>query len=342
MKANRAQIERALDAPSSDVRVFLLYGPDESQSRELAARIGRRLGPEAERIDLTGASLKSDPARLADEAASSSLFGDPRYIRVEPAGDEMFAALDAVLDMGAVAINPVVIVAGALRKDSRLLKRVLADRAALAFASYLPEGNDADRLAAAMAREHGLRLEGDIAHRLAMSTGGDRALLTREIEKLSLYADAAAERPATLELSAFDAISADSSEGDLSRLIDALLSGHGEQVTAEIARLAVEGVEGIAILRPLLRRLLLLADLRGRVDHGDSIEAVMAGAGRAVYFKDQPTISAQVARWSAGTLAKAIERIGAVERAVKAPASAGPILVEAELLVLVREGARRR
>ena len=52
MKANRAQIERALDSATTDIRAFLLYGPDESQSRDLAARIGRRLGPAAERVDL--------------------------------------------------------------------------------------------------------------------------------------------------------------------------------------------------------------------------------------------------------------------------------------------------
>jgi DNA polymerase-3 subunit delta len=32
------------------------------------------------------AELRSDPARLADEAASMSLFGEARYVLVEPAG----------------------------------------------------------------------------------------------------------------------------------------------------------------------------------------------------------------------------------------------------------------
>lgn len=341
MKANRAQIERALDAAASEVRAFLLYGPDESQSRDLASRVGRRLGSGAERIDLTGAALKADPARLADEAASSSLFGDPRHIRVEPAGDEMIDAFAALLE-APTAGNPVAIVAGALRKDSKLLKRALAEPAVLAFASYLPEGNDADRLATAMAREHGLRLDGDIAHRLAASTGADRALLAREIEKLALFADASLDHPATLDADGYDAISAARGEGDLSRLIDALLLGRGEQATGEIARLAVEGVEGIAILRPLLRRLLLLADLRVRVDAGDSVETVMGGAGRSVFFKDQPAVSTQLARWNSSNLAKAIERVGMVERAVKAPSSAGPVLVEVELLAIARQAARRR
>ena len=36
------------------------------------------MGAEAERVDLSGAELKADPARLADEAASISLFGGAR------------------------------------------------------------------------------------------------------------------------------------------------------------------------------------------------------------------------------------------------------------------------
>ena len=99
--------------------------------------------------------------------------------------------------------NPVAIVAGALRKDSKLLKRALADAKTMAFASYVPEGNDADRLATAMARERGLSFDRDIAHRLAVSTGGDRALLAREIEKLALYADSSHDRPATLDHAMF-------------------------------------------------------------------------------------------------------------------------------------------
>ena len=87
MKVKEAQIGRALDNPISNgpdgsIRLFLLYGPDESGSRALAARLERAMGPGAERIDLDGATLKEDPARLADEAASFSLFGEKRHIRV--------------------------------------------------------------------------------------------------------------------------------------------------------------------------------------------------------------------------------------------------------------------
>ena len=91
MKANRSQIERALARPA-DTRLFLLHGPDESGSRGLARALAAAMGADAERIDLTGAELKADPARLADEAAAISMFGGARWILVEQAGDDCVAA----------------------------------------------------------------------------------------------------------------------------------------------------------------------------------------------------------------------------------------------------------
>lgn len=341
MKANRGQIERALDAATADTRLFLLYGPDESGSRALADRLAAAMGAEAERIDLTGATLKADPARLADEAAAISLFGGRRYIRVLPAGDEALEAVEALLTAPAAG-NPVVLVAGALRKDAKLLKRTLTDPAALVFASYPPEGDEADRLAATLGQALGLRVRRDIGRRLSEISGGDRAVLSRELEKLALYLDAAPERPADLEHDALDAIAAGSGEGDLSRLVDLLLGGQGGEADAELARLAGEGVEGIAVLRPLLRRLLLLAQLRAEIDAGGAIDQVMASSGRALFWKSKPVVARQLGQWDSRALATAIERVAEAERAIKASGGIGPLAADAEFLAIGRAAARRR
>jgi DNA polymerase-3 subunit delta len=341
VKAQRAQIERALAAPQPEQRLFLLHGPDESGSRELAGRLAKALGPEAERIDLSGSELKGDPARLADEAASISLFGGARFIRVEPAGDEILAAVEALLEAPSAG-NPVVAVAGALRKESKLLKFALASPAILAFASYPPEGGDADRLAQNMAREAGLRITADVARRLASGTAGDRALLAREIEKLALFVDAAPDQVREIDHDALDLLGAASEEGDLSRLVDGVLSGRSEAVDAEIAILAGEGIEGIAIIRALLRRLHLLAQLSAEIAEGRSVEEVMASSGKSLFWKEKPEVSRQLARWKPEAIATAIERLGAAERLVKTNSTLGALAVEAELLAISRHAARLR
>ena len=133
MKAKPADVQRALSKPA-ETRLFLLYGPDEAGSRAWARKLGEAMGADAERIDLKGADLKEDPARLADEAAAISMFGGARWILVEPAGDESVAAVEALIE-APVAGNPVAILAGALKPASKLLKLALAAPDVLALAS---------------------------------------------------------------------------------------------------------------------------------------------------------------------------------------------------------------
>lgn len=341
MKANRGQIERALDAPPADIRLFLLHGPDESGSRQLAERIDRAMGAGAERIDLEGAELKGDPARLADEAAAISLFGGARHIRINPAGDESLAAVEALI-AAEQAGNPAVLIAGALKGTSKLLQLALKSPAILAFASYPPEGQEADRLAMAMARDAGLRLDRDAATRLARAAGNDRAILAREIDKLALYLDAAPDRPADAGHDALDAVGADAGESDLTRMVDAVMGGRPEAAGIELARLAQEGVEGIALLRALIRRLHILIQLRAEIEQGSSPAEVMASSGKSLFWKEKDSIARQISIWPAARLATALGRVLDTERAVKSSASAGPMLVDAELIAIARVAARLR
>jgi DNA polymerase-3 subunit delta len=204
VKAKPADVTRALSRPG-ETRLFLLYGPDESGSRAWVKKLGEAMGADAERIDLRGAELKEDPARLADEAASISMFGGARWILVEQAGDESLAAVEALLDAPAAG-NPVAIVAGALKPASKLLKAATAAKNALALASYPPDGGNADRLVIDLARAHGLNVRSDVARRLAEAGGGNRAIIDQELAKLALYLDASTQAPKSLEHEAVDAV----------------------------------------------------------------------------------------------------------------------------------------
>lgn len=342
MKAKKPEIERALAAPG-DIRLFLLYGPDEAGSRALLKRLAAAMGDGAERIDLAGAELKADPARLADEAAALSMFGDRRWILVEQAGDEIAAAVDALLDAPAAG-NPVAVVAGALRATSALAKRVLAAPNAMGFISYPPDARDADRLVAELARPRGLDMRGDVARRIAEDCGGNRALIERELEKYALYLGAAPGAVATLDHDAVDALGADSGADDQAqaRLIDAALRGDPAALEAELERLASEGVQGIALTRPMLKRLAQLARLRAEVDQGQSPAAVIASAGKAIFWKDKDKIARELTRWRGDLLAKAIGRMIDAERDVMRRGGAGAIAADAELLALCRQAARLR
>lgn len=340
MKASRGEIERALKAPAG-ILFFLLHGPDDSGSRALAAMIGAALGAEAERVDFTGGDLKADPARLADEAASISMFGGARWIVVEPAGDESVPALEALLEAPAAG-NPVVLLAGGLKPASKLLKLALGARQALAFASYLPDAREADRLAVELGRAEGLILRPDVARRIAESCGGNRALIARECAKFALYAGAAPEAPRAIDHDVVDALGADSDEGDLSRLVGSAASGDAAGLEAELARLHAEGQEGITLIRAMLRRMSLLARLRAEVEQGSSPAAVMASSGKSLFWKEKDEVGRQLARWRADLVAKAMSRLLEAERQVKASGGVGPLAADEELFAICRQAGRLR
>jgi DNA polymerase-3 subunit delta len=288
---------------------------------------------------LSSAQLKADPALLADEAASISMFGGARHIRVDPATDEATEAVEALMEASSAG-NPVVLVAGSLRKDARLVKLALSSPMALAFASYAPEGQAADRVAIELAREAGLRLEPRAAQALVAATNADRALLAREVEKLALYLDASPEDPRPADMAALGAIGAANDESDLSAIVDAVMGGRPDQAAAELR--LIGPAEAISVVRALLRRLAQITPLRAEVATGRSPDAVVAAAGKAIFFKDQKVVAGLLQRWTPDRLATATTRLAALERAYKRSGTAGMVLVGEELLTIARAAAARR
>ncbi|MDO7835841.1 DNA polymerase III subunit delta [Sphingobium sp. HBC34] len=341
MKASRGQIEKALDAPPADVRFFLLYGPDEASSQALAKRLERAMGPQAERIDLDGPTLKDDPARLSDEAASFSMFGDRRWVRISGLAEDSVPALTALLE-GEVAGNPVLAVAGALKSTSKLLKLALDHKAALAFISYQPDAREAEQIAIGIAREGGLRLPTELARRIVALANGDRALMAGEIEKLILYLDAAPDRPCEASAEALDALSADNPDTEVAPLVNAVLGGDLKAMHQELVGLSETGATMASVIRPLLNRAMLIATIRDAFDASGRLEAAVESAGKAVFWKEKGLVSRQVRTWDAPGIARVIQRLLEAERATRSGRGTGDLLVRHELLAITRQAARER
>lgn len=340
MKADKRQIERALDHPAGDARCVLLYGPDEAGSLLLADRLGRAMGSDAERVDLDGSTLAKDVARLADEAASSSLFGGPRWIRVRASGDEVFDAVEALLDLPRAG-NPVAVVAGALKPTSKLLKLALASPAVLAFASYLPDAREAVPLVTTLASNLHLRLSPDDAQRIFDASAGDRAVIARELEKLALFVDADETAPKTLSSDALAAIGAGEGETSSTTLIDAVLTGRGTDAVEELRALSGAGDDGIPLVRAMLRRLLQLASLRSEADRSSLTQVMNGPSAKSLFWKNKPVVQAELQRWSSTDLAMLVDRVTAAQASLLVSGGAGAVLASQELITIARAAAGR-
>ena len=325
LRGDNAAALKALDAPAANIRLYLLYGPDEAGSEALAARLGKAMGPGAERIDLDGPTLRGDPARLSDEAAAISMFGDKRWIKVQPAGEEVLPAVEALLQAPATG-DPVVIIAGNLRKTSKLLTLCDGHKAVVAIVSYAPEGRNAEQLAVTMARDLGLELPGDLAKRLVALTSGERGLLASEIEKIALYLDATPEEPKAATAQALDVLGAEGGEQQLFKAAMVVLSGNIRGTEHEIAHLRQSGGSLAGLLRITLQRAVGLAQAQ-------------AGQGARFGGRGDEDIAA---RWSSDSLDKAINRMAEAERTSRLSHQIGEAVLAQELVNVARLAARGR
>nr|WP_294851521.1 DNA polymerase III subunit delta [uncultured Sphingomonas sp.] len=312
MKTAKGQYPAALDRPDPAIRFYLFHGADGAGSRALAIRLLKGLG-DAEKFIVLGNSVKLDPASLADEAGAMALFGGPRAIWIEPAGEEIVEGVQALLDAPA-SESAVIALAGPLRKTSSLLKLAESHGAALSHVSYVPEGRDMDRLVVDLGRNVGLRIAPDLAQRISHASGGNQAIAAQELEKLAMFVGVSTDEPRDLSHDDLDAVGADSAEGDWLKLGDLALSGRMDAVLDELARLPHGGSEAIPILRSLQRRLLMLAPLRARVEGGERPDAVLTSMGKALFWKDKPLVQRLLASWSAERIAEAARRVAELEQ----------------------------
>ena len=339
MKANKSLIGRAVDQPDSKVRFYLFLGPDEAQSRALAARLLEALS--AQKFVIAGGAVKASPALLVDEAAALSLFGDRRLIWVEPAGNDIVEGVEALLSAESVE-SPVAAIAGTLTKSSPLLKLAESAPTALAFTAYVPEGDEAVRMVIDAGRRFGLKISPPVAARVAEACANDQAIVAQELDKFASYAGASPHSPRELEHETVDAVGVGAGEGDFLRFADLALLGEVGDLSDAIARLPSGGSEAIPAIRSLQRRLLMLAPARARIERGERVEAVMASFGRALFWKDKDAVAKMLRTWSADGLATAAERVGALERDLMFTDAPENEALGEELLAIARKARSRR
>ena len=339
MKAQRGSIIRSVEQPDRSIRFYLLYGPDDSGSRGLADKLQKALG--AEKFTLTVASVKADSAILAAEAGAISLFGGARLIWVDAAGDEIVEAVEALLEAPALE-SPVVAIGGALRKTSSLVKLAEAHEAALAHASYAPEGRDADRMVIDLGRAEGLHIDPSIASSVAAACNSNQAIVAHELAKFALYLQASPGSPKELTYDVIDLLGAESGEGDMMRLGDLALAGQANELFEELDRVALSNSEAIPVVRALQRRLIQLAGLRAKVDAGQSVDAVMTSMGKALFWKDKALMQRLLSGWNSERLAAMLERTAALEKAIIFSDEPPVAALEEELVTIARAAQRKR
>jgi DNA polymerase-3 subunit delta len=312
-----ADIQRALARWDPAIRLLLLAGQDEPASRTLAAAAVKALSDPADPlsvVDLTPDELKSDPARLADEAASISMFGGRRVIRVDGAGEGVGQAA-ALLLAAPAAGNPVIMLAGDLSKASGLRKLAEDSPLALLLISWPMKADELDQWLRSEARSHGLRLEPGVAERLIATSDSDTAILTSELQKFALFLNSSAEAPKALERAHLALLGADSAEEDLNLLVSAVVNSDQRQLERQLRLLA--GSSSIPALRAVARRLLQLAEARAAVDAGAQPSAAVQALRPPIFWGERDAFTAALRHWPMPRIRAALAAVLQGEQGIK-------------------------
>ncbi|MDG5751774.1 DNA polymerase III subunit delta [Qipengyuania sp. XHP0211] len=286
---------------AQDCGVFFFCGQDEAGASAAASDLASWLPEPGERVEMSGADLRGDPARLGDEARSTSLFGDKRHIWVRASGDEAHDALKTLLetgDMGAGEACPVIVVATSATDKSRTAKLLEKRRDAIVALFYPPDLRSVSQSVRAMGDAAGVRLGGDLAERVARGANLDVRLAQSEVTKLATYLDASPQSPKPATAEDLDAVGAVSEEDGFMPLVNAVMGGQSAKVAPEIARMKQLGLNPVGVLLAFERRAAQLARIAaalGARGYGDLDKGEKARLG--IFWKEDREIGQQVSRW---------------------------------------------
>ncbi len=346
MKATQKDFARGLPRGAENARIFFFCGPDEAGASAAADKVVAALPDPGERVEITGAELKGDPAKLGDEARTESLFGDRRHILVRAAGEEALEALRALIETseaGAGEAAPVLVVATGATDKSRTAKLLEKRPDALVAMFYPPDLSSVAVSVRAMADSAGLRLGGDLAERIARAAGLDVRLAQSEITKLALYCGADPQAPKTATIEDHEAIGAASEEDGFQPVVNAVLGGEVGRIAGEVRRMRELGLNPVGLLLAIERRAAQLAQITAKLGPRGSFDNLGRGekAQLGIFWKEEREIRNQLAHWHRSKLDRLIPRLVALHRSLLANSQAAELLLAQDLCEIARFAARR-
>ena len=344
VKATQRDYAQAASRAGDKCRLFFFCGLDEAGASSAVAKLVAGMDEPGERVDLSGGDLKSDPTKLADEARSTSLFGDRQHIVARVSGEDAHDAIKSwceLVDRGEVKDGwPIFIVATAATDKSRSAKLLLKRDDALVAVFYPPDLRSVTADVRAMADAAGLRLGGDLAETIARAANLDVRLAQSEVDKLALYLGASQQAPKTADMEAWDAIGAKTEEDGFMPLVNAALGGELRKLPGELARMREVSLNPVGVALAIERRAAQLASLSARYRPGEDMKSFL-NANR-VFFKEHREVGEQLNRWSGGKLERLVPRLTALHRSLLANSQTAELLLAQGLTQIARYAAARR
>jgi DNA polymerase-3 subunit delta len=303
MIVKSSEADRTAKNPPRGLVAALVFGPDSGLIRERAETLLKTvvddLADPFRVADLDEQTLSGDPARLSDEAASISMLGGRRVVRVRGAGNGLAGLFESFLsDPKGDAL--VVVEGGDLAKGAALRRVFESAENAVAIPCYLDSQNGLSDVVRDALKAEGLSIASDALADAVSRLGSDRGVTRRELEKLALYAQGRKQ----VALEDVRAIMGDEAEVRIEEVCDA--AGTGDLVRLDLAleRLWTADVSAVAVLRQAMshfQRLLLVGSAR------ESLDEAMRKLRPPLHFSRTASFKSQAQKWNEAKLFEALD-----------------------------------
>ena len=318
MKVAPRDTERFLKSPPADIRVILIYGPDEGLVRERGRALMGLLAEDPEdpfavtQLDMS--TLREDPARLKDEAAAIPMMGGRKIVWLRGAEDAPTTKALKNFFEDPAGDGAIIVEAGELSPRAPLRKLAEGEDIAAAIACYEDDNRSIEQVIGQSLQKAGLRATGDAMAYLSARLGADRGQSRSELEKLALYMG-----PGAVEVSLEDA---EAVIGDLSALtmdtiIDSAFGGDVKTLDQTLLRAFSENISEIAVLRMASTHLEKLAEVALAQEQGVPADQAMKRMRPPLYFKRQAAFRQHMRAWPGSRIATARNLLYEAERDCK-------------------------
>jgi len=341
VKATQRDFQTVAQRAAGQCAIWFFCGPDEGGAALAASRAVALLPDAGERVELSGSELKADPARLADEARSSSLFGGARHIYARVTGEDALKAVEMFLEMADIGqmsgACPVYILATSATDKSRTAKLLIDRKDAVVAMFHQPDLRDVVKEIQFMVGAAGIKCSGDLLERMARAANMDLRLAQSEVDKLALYLDADPKAPRNATAETLDAIGAATEEEDLQAIVNVVLSGDLRKLPDQLARIRDLGINPVTIVLALERRVAQLASLSARLSPREDVVKFLERSG--VFFRERRDIEVQLRRWPSARLGRLVNRLAGLHAALLGNSQTAELLLSQALTQIARFAA---
>ena len=340
ISANRADAFAARPDPA--MHAVLVYGPDRGLVRERARMMVQSVVPDDDAfrsVTLTGAQVKDDPARLADEAAAISMIGGRRVVRIDEATDGLSSIVAQFLEQ-TPGDALVVVEAGELGPRSSLRKLFESAKNAAALPCYADNARDLEGVIDDFFREQKLSVRPDAMAYLLDNLGSDRRVTRLELEKLALYCGGTDQAEVTLADAA--ACVGDSAGLAIDDMVFAAADGDMASLDRILTTVFREGANAVSLLRAALRHMQRLHIAAARVETGESAAAAVQSLRPPVFFKFRDRVARQLGWWSVDRIGRTMTLLLDAEMACKRTGAPDTAIAERALMGIASAAVRGR